>query len=158
MTGGGATPLNDPGGSTLAEKLNLLFETVHPAGREPYTSREVADAIRDRGGSISDVYIWQLRTGRRTNPTKEHLEALADFFDVDPAYFFDRRRSGEIERDLHALHAMRNLKVRAVATRLSTLPEEQLDAVGEILDRVVQALQAQRPGADTNPDGRRSEP
>ncbi|WBB99711.1 MULTISPECIES: helix-turn-helix domain-containing protein [unclassified Solwaraspora] len=152
---GGTTP---PGGSgsSLADKLNLLFETVRPARRDPYTSREVADAIRDRGGSISDVYIWQLRTGRRTNPTKEHLEALADFFDVDPAYFFDRRRSGEIERDLHALQAMRNLKVRAVATRLSTLPEAQLDAVGEILDRVVQALQTRHaeggPGAEGRQD------
>ncbi|MFY1631758.1 XRE family transcriptional regulator [Solwaraspora sp. WMMB335] len=142
---GGTTPPAGPG-STLADKLNLLFGTVRPAGRDAYTSREVADAIRDRGGSISDVYIWQLRTGRRTNPTKEHLEALADFFDVDPAFFFDRRRSGEIERDLHALRAMRNLKVRAVATRLSALPEEQLDAVGDILDRVVQALQAQASG------------
>jgi transcriptional regulator with XRE-family HTH domain len=138
MTGDG------PGGSTLADKLDLLFRTVHPADREPYTNREVSDAIRDGGRSISDVYLWQLRTGRRTNPTREHLQALADFFDVDPAYFFDRRRAEEIERDLLALHAMQNLKVRAVATRLSTLPEDQLDAVGEILDRVVQALQAQK--------------
>ncbi|MEV4760534.1 helix-turn-helix domain-containing protein [Micromonospora sp. NPDC049559] len=148
MTGDG------PGGSTLADKLNLLFQTVHPAEREPYTNREVSDAIRDQGRSISDVYIWQLRTGRRTNPTKEHLEALADFFDVDPAYFFDRRRAEEIERDLLALHAMRNLKVRAVATRLSTLPEEQLDAVGEILDRVVRALQIQRGETGGEPGGR----
>jgi transcriptional regulator with XRE-family HTH domain len=152
MTGDG------PGGSTLADKLNLLFQTVHPAGREPYTSREVSDAIRERGGSISDVYIWQLRTGRRTNPTREHLQALADFFDVDPAYFFDRRRAEEIERDLLALHAMANLKVRAVATRLSTLPEDQLDAVGEILDRVVQALQAQRGETRPDTDGRRTRP
>ena len=134
----------NPGGSTLAGKLNLLFETVQPAGRGPYTAREVADGIRSHGGSISDVYIWQLRTGRRTNPTREHLQSLADFFDVDPAYFFDRRRAEEIERDPHALCAMRNLKVRAVATRLGTLPEDQLDAVGEILDRVIEALQAQR--------------
>ncbi|MFY1700012.1 helix-turn-helix transcriptional regulator [Solwaraspora sp. WMMD791] len=153
MTGGGPTPPAGSG-STLADKLNLLFDTVRPAGRDPYTSREVADAIRERGGSISDVYIWQLRTGRRTNPTKEHLEALADFFDVDPAFFFDRRRSGEIERDLHALQAMRNLKVRAVATRLSALPEEQLDAVGDILDRVMQALQAPRTDDGTATDGR----
>ncbi|MDG4766032.1 helix-turn-helix domain-containing protein [Solwaraspora sp. WMMD406] len=158
MTGGGVAPPAGSDRSTLADKLNLLFETVHPAGRDPYTSREVADAIRGRGGSISDVYIWQLRTGRRTNPTKEHLEALADFFDVDPAYFFDRRRSGEIERDLHALHAMRNLKVRAVATRLSALPDEQLDAVGDILDRVMQALQTQRGGTAGPPTDERPTP
>jgi transcriptional regulator with XRE-family HTH domain len=129
-------------GLSLAEKLDLLFRTVHPADREPYTAREVADAVRERGGTISDVYIWQLRTGRRTNPTREHLQVLADFFDVDPAYFFDRRRGEEIQRDLLALHAMRNLKVRAVAARLSTLPDAQIDAVGEILDRVVEALRA----------------
>ena len=150
MTGDG------PGGSTLADRLDLLFRTVHPAHREPYSNREVADAIRDRGGSISDVYIWQLRTGRRTNPTREHLQALADFFDVEPAYFFDRRRAVEIERDLLALHAMRNLKVRAVATRLSTLPEDQLDAVGEILDRVVRAIQAQSGEAKPGSGDRRA--
>ncbi|GAB3812263.1 XRE family transcriptional regulator [Micromonospora zhanjiangensis] len=139
---------SDSGGFTLADKLNLLFRTVHPADRDPYSAREVADAIRARGGAISDVYIWQLRTGRRTNPTKEHLQSLADFFDVDPAYFFDRRRAEEIQRDLLALQAMRNLKVRAVAARLSALPEDQLDAVGEILDRVVQALQLPKGGVD----------
>lgn len=149
MTGDGS------GGVTLADKLNLLFQTVHPGDRQSYTAREVADAIRARGGSISDVYIWQLRTGRRTNPTKEHLQSLADFFDVDPAYFFDRRRAEEIQRDLLALHAMRNLKVRAVAARLSALPEDQLDAVGEILDRVVRAMQLPKGGADqTAADGR----
>ncbi|MFV2012376.1 MULTISPECIES: helix-turn-helix domain-containing protein [unclassified Micromonospora] len=154
MTGGTTPPAGS--GSSLADKLNLLFETVRPARRAPYTSREVADAIRDRGGSISDVYIWQLRTGRRTNPTKEHLEALADFFDVDPAYFFDRRRSSEIERDLHSLQAMRNLKVRAVATRLSALPEAQLDAVGDILDRVVQALENRHAEGGHGADGQQN--
>src|SRR3954466_15817155 len=105
--------------ASLADRLDLLFRTVPPADRGPYSNKEVAAAIRERGGSISDVYIWQLRTGRRTNPTKDHLEALAEFFDVDPAYFFDRRQSEEIRRDLLALRAMRNLKVRKVAARLS---------------------------------------
>jgi transcriptional regulator with XRE-family HTH domain len=141
-------------GSSLADKLNLLFETVHQAGRAPHGNREVAAAIRERGGSISDVYIWQLRTGRRTNPTKDHLEALAEFFDVDPAYFFDRRQSEEIRRDLLALKAMRNLKVRKVAARLSELPDHKLDAVGEILDRVFHALDV--PDGDATLDGHRS--
>ena len=109
----------------------------------------VAAAIRERGGSISDVYIWQLRTGRRDNPTKEHLEWLADFFDVDPAYFFDRRQAEEIRRDLLTMEAMKNLKVRRMAARLGELNDQNLDAVSEIIDRVVLALQsttqAQRP-------------
>lgn len=135
--------------TSLAEKLDLLFRTVHPADRGPYSNKEVAAAIRARGGSISDVYIWQLRTGRRDNPTKEHLEWLADFFDVDPAYFFDRRQAEEIQRDLLTMEAMKNLKVRRMAARLGELNDQNLDAVSEIIDRVVLALQsttqAQRP-------------
>lgn len=127
--------------ASLAEKLELLFRTVHPADRGPYTNKEVAAAIRQRGGSISDVYIWQLRTGRRDNPTKEHLEWLADFFDVDPAYFFDRRQAEEIRRDLLTMEAMKNLKVRRVAARLGELNEQNLEVVSEIIERVVEALQ-----------------
>src|SRR5690606_31168788 len=133
---------NEEKPASLAEKLDLLFRTVHPAGRGPYTNKEVAAAIRQRGGSISDVYIWQLRTGRRDNPTKEHLEWVADFFDVDPAYFFDRRQSEEIRRDLLTMEAMKNLKVRRVAARLGELNEDNLDVVSEIIERVVQALQS----------------
>jgi hypothetical protein len=35
------------------------------------------------------TYLRQLRKGLRDNPTKRHLEALADFFGVAPIYFFD---------------------------------------------------------------------
>jgi transcriptional regulator with XRE-family HTH domain len=140
--------------ASLADRLDLLFRTVHPSDRGPYSNKEVAAAIRERGGSISDVYIWQLRTGRRDNPTKDHLEWLAAFFDVDPAYFFDRREAEEIRRDLLAIEAMKNLKVRRVAARLGELADHNLDAVSEIIDRVVLALQAGNPtpvtGAETN--------
>jgi len=138
-----------PADTSLAERLNLLFANVHPADRGPWTNREVAAAIRQRGGSISDVYLWQLRTGRRTNPTRQCMQELADVFDIDPAYFFDARQSGEILRDLHTLRAMRRLGVRAVAARLGELADRDPDAMSEILDRVTRALDARaHPGAD----------
>ena len=34
---------------------------------------------------ISSTYVWQLRTGRRDNPTQKHLSALGAFFGVSPA-------------------------------------------------------------------------
>jgi len=77
---------------TLAEKIDRLFQTVHPADGE-YTHEEVASAIREAGGpTISGSYLWQLRKGVRDNPTMRHLEALSEFFGVPPAYFFDERR------------------------------------------------------------------
>ncbi len=42
------------------------------------------------GRGISSTYVWQLRTGRRDNPTQKHLSALAAFFGVSPMYFFQQ--------------------------------------------------------------------
>ena len=74
----------------LMDRLNRLFDTVHPPDRGPYSNAEVAELMEKRGlGKLSGQYLWLLRTGQRDNPTKRHLEALAGFFGVDPAYWFD---------------------------------------------------------------------
>jgi len=48
----------------LASRLDLLFRTVHPAGRGPYTPAEAAAAINASEGAetISATYLWQLKT------------------------------------------------------------------------------------------------
>ncbi len=71
-------------GPRLAEKINLLFAAVHPAGRDPYRDQEVAVAINDRGGHISEADIGQLRTTGHPADAA-HLEAIAAYFDVDSA-------------------------------------------------------------------------
>ena len=55
----------------IAKRLNHLLETVHPAGRGPYSLREVADAINEAAGTrlMSAAYLSQLRTGQRTEPS-----------------------------------------------------------------------------------------
>src|SRR5262245_58009687 len=74
-------PHQVPRGQTLADKVERLFRTIYPRGRGPYSLEEVAEAIRRQGGpTISATYIWQLRRGLKDNPTKKHLEALAEFF------------------------------------------------------------------------------
>jgi len=75
--------------SVLAERLDLLFETVHPAGRGPYTLREAADAINAEAGEtiISAAYLSQLRNGKREEPSHSRLAAIARFFGVDVEYF-----------------------------------------------------------------------
>jgi transcriptional regulator with XRE-family HTH domain len=109
-------------GRTLAEKLERLFRTARPEGRdgqegrEEYSLEEAAQAIRRRGGpTISASYLWLLRTGRKTNPTKRHLEALAAFFGVPPAYFFDDPLSARVDVDLDLLGALRTESVRRIA-------------------------------------------
>jgi transcriptional regulator with XRE-family HTH domain len=121
----------------LAAKVDHLFRTVRPRGGGEYTFEEVAEAIRAKGGpTISATYLWQLRKGRRDNPTKRHLEALAGFFGVPPAYFFDDAEAERIDAELALLNALRDAPVRQIALRASGLSTKSLETIVEMVDRV----------------------
>jgi transcriptional regulator with XRE-family HTH domain len=123
---------------SLADKVDHLFKTVHPASGE-YTYEQVANAIRGQGGpTISATYIWPLRKGERDNPTKHHLEALARFFGVPPYYFFDDDASKQIDAELELLASLRDASVRHVALRASGLSAESLGAIVDMIERVRQ--------------------
>ena len=122
---------------TLSEKLGHLFESIHPADRGPYSNEEVAAAIRDQGGpTISATYIWLLRKGQRDNPTLKHVEALAGFFGVPPAYFFDDETTAKVDAELELLNVMKDLGVQKVAMRVAGLSPRSLDSIAEMIDRV----------------------
>lgn len=127
-----------PSHRTLAEKVDHLFKTVR-SDKGEYTHEEVASALRAAGGpTISATYVWQLRKGIRDNPTKHHLEALANFFGVAPSYFFDEDAAAQIEAELELLMAMRDASVRAVATRAVGLSEGSLEAIRTIIEQARQ--------------------
>ena len=119
--------------STLAERIDCLFRThPGPRGRE-YSYREVAAAISRGDGrlgeTISAAYIWGLRTGAKDNPTMRHLQALARFFQVSPAYFFDQELTEFPETEVRLLAASRGETLRRLAVTLLGLSEESLNAV-----------------------------
>lgn len=133
-SGAGETP-------TLAERLDRLFRTVRPrdrGGRE-YTLAEVAAAISARAtsedGKISETYIRYLRRGQRTNPTKRHLEALAEFFGVPASYFLDDDAARTIHSQLALLAAMRDERVQVVALRAAGLSDRSLGAITEMINQ-----------------------
>lgn len=123
--------------TSLAAKIDKLFQVVRKANREQYSHDEVAKACREATGeSFSTTYLWQLRTGRRDNPTKRHLEALAQFFQVSPAYFFDDEQSARIAEELELLGALRDAGVRNVALRAVTLSPAGLDTINDMIDAI----------------------
>jgi transcriptional regulator with XRE-family HTH domain len=124
---------------TLADKLDRLFKTVRPRDGGEFTFEEVAEGIRRRGGpTVSATYVWQLRKGLRDNPTKKHLEALADFFGVAPSYFFDDGAADRIDRELQLLAALRDAGVRRLALRARGLSPESLTTIAGMIERVRQ--------------------
>lgn len=132
----------------LAEKLEYLFRTVREPGRREYGNEEVAAAItRDQDVTISASYIWYLRTGQRDNPTFKHLNALARFFGVPPAYFFDDDTGARVEAELAVLTAMKDAGVRDIALRAAGLSPRSLDAINDVISRV-RELEGLRPYQD----------
>jgi len=127
------------GGGTFADRLNHLFAVVTKADGRAYSNEEVAAAIlRDQGVTISASYLWYLRTGQRDNPTVRHLNALASFFGVPPAYFVDDTARKRGEAELAVAAAMRDAGVRTVALRANGLSAASLETIREVIDRVRQ--------------------
>ncbi|MGK4593788.1 XRE family transcriptional regulator [Amycolatopsis sp. w19] len=127
----------EPRATTLTDRIDRLFQVVRRAGGEQHSHEEVARACRESTGeSFSAAYLWQLRTGRRDNPTKRHLEALAAFFQVPPAYFFDDEQGRALAEEVELLGALRNSAVRDLALRAVTLSEEGLGTVTDIVEAI----------------------
>lgn len=142
----------------LAQRLNRLFETVHPRGRGPFSNEEVARAVRDQGGDISKQYIAYLRKGERGNPRIHHLDALAKFFGVPVSYFFDDGSAALTEKRLEELAAWRDAGltrqdlqsleragVTGVAMRAVGLSPKGLEFAKAVLDQL-REMEGLRPG------------
>ena len=134
----------------LAQRLNRLFATVHPAGRGPYTLREAADAINSEAGEtiISASYLSQLRAGQRREPSHSRLAAIARFFGVDVDYFSPQVSAEDAARQAEVLTAMRDAGVRTIALRAHGLSEPSLAAVLAVIEN------ARRLENLPEPDGR----
>jgi len=143
---------------SLAEKIDHLFRTVHPRDRGEFSHDEVAAAIQRNGVSVSGSYLWLLRTGRRDNPTKRHIEALAKFFGVPPSYFFDDEEAARIDAELDFLMALRDVQVRQIALRARGLSPELQSTIQTLIEQVIETQQQRtqpgskdEPGAGDNP-------
>src|SRR5512133_194886 len=143
---------------TLADKLNHLFRTVRPRGGKEYSNNEVATAI-----GVSGTYIGQLKSGVRTNPTKSTIEGIAEFFGVDPAYFFDDSVADQIDANLELLVRLRDAGVTRAAARLVGLSPDMRELADTFLAQLetVQGLQTkatQQPGEEDVPPAGAAEP
>lgn len=134
----------------LTQRMDYLFETVHPKGRKPYSHQEVADGILETVGPdpdgsapISPSYIWQLRTGVKENPTRRHIALLAAFFDVSPLYFFEGEYDVGVDQ-IELDRILRDPKVLALTRAAAGLSDTSLDAATAL----VQSLHAIEGGSD----------
>lgn len=169
MTGGdGVARGTLGGGRTIAEKLDHLIRTVHPAGRGPLSYMEIAESIKERAGSegstVSHATIQKIRKGEITDPKVSTLTVIAQFFGVPVTYFIDdsvadrvdakiakvkkRVELSKVEKEL--VDALGDGDVRDVAVRMNGLSVASLQAIRGVID------QARRlEGLPDSPSGQR---
>jgi transcriptional regulator with XRE-family HTH domain len=129
-------------GSDLAVKLNKLFEVMRKPSLPQLSNVAAAEAItKQTGVSISSAYLWQLRNGMKTNPTVQHLRAIADFFGVPPSYLIDRDTDQKIDAQLNLLQALRDSGVRDLAMRAHGLTPQALNSLAAMVDHARQLEQ-----------------
>ncbi len=72
--------------NNFALRLNRLFKEKRKPDGKPYSQTEVLDGLQ---GVLTRVYLWRLRKGLAMNPSLQVIAGLADFFAVNPGYFFE---------------------------------------------------------------------
>lgn len=130
--------------STIAARLEHLFKVVHPADRGPYSNAEVAERINADAGEqvLSATYLWQLKTGKRTDPTRSRLTAIAKFFGVSPMYFYEDEAAERTNEQLKVLSALRDEGVRQLVLRADGLSPRGLAGIAQMIEaaRTVEGL------------------
>lgn len=136
----------------LAGKLNHLFANATTRGGQEFSNEHVAAAIVATGVTISQSYIWQLRKGKKDNPTFKHLQALAAFFGVPVSYFFDDEVTDRVDQQLEELKAeqdklneiMGSSDAQLMALRAGELSPAGRRQVMDLLDVVHRLEQAEK--------------
>lgn len=142
---------------TLAQRLDLLFSATHPAGRPEVSYAEVAEALTATGGpTVTPTYLYMLRTGRRSNPRTDLIQALARYFKVPAGYFLDDEVAESYGEQLRLLQAVRDSGTAGLALRAQGLSAESRAALTAIVDRLRAAdglpeTESETPPGDSHP-------
>lgn len=122
--------------NVIAARLDHLFQTVHPAGRGPYSLREVAEAINAEAGEnlISAAYLSLLRGGQRSVPSAARLAAIARFFGVSVDYFMSDSVAERTDRQLAVAAALRDSELLGITLRANGLSERSLKAIRQMIE------------------------
>jgi len=113
----------------VAQRLDLLFRMASEKAGRKVGAGAVADGINAAAGEkvIEQSYIWQVRTGRKDNPSYKVLAQLADYFGVHPAFFFPDDGENAIGPDLQV--ALRDERIRNLALLAAGLSDPSIEAV-----------------------------
>jgi hypothetical protein len=123
----------------LADKINLLLDTLHTDAGDPYDFTTIQQGLKDRGVAISRTKWHYLKTADpRVRPDDKLLQALGEVFGVDPRYLVqeDGPLPQQVEQELATVRALRRAEVRNFAARaLGQIDPEGLQAILDVIEK-----------------------
>lgn len=120
----------------VAQRLDLLFAMAKEKAGRKLAAAAVADGINAAAGEkvIDQTYIWQLRTGRKDNPSYNVLVQLAQYFGVSPMFFFPDDPGLAVDANLQA--ALSDERVRDLTLLATGLSDPSIDAITLMAKRI----------------------
>jgi len=121
----------------LARKINLLLDVVVAEGNTPYTYKQIATGLKDRGVALSRARWAYMITGDGPLVTDAALlTAIAEFFRIPPEYLLGS--DGDVPERVDAqLAFVKSLRVKRVvsfaARMLGDVSPETLRSITELL-------------------------
>lgn len=92
--------------ASFGPRLDHLVRTVPGPDGRSWSNVKLSRALAGLGLTVSAGYISQLRTGAKTNPAAQIVEAIAKALAIPVTYFFDDDVSS-VDRQLQQLAALR---------------------------------------------------
>ncbi|MEU8898881.1 XRE family transcriptional regulator [Nocardia sp. NPDC048505] len=135
------------GGAAFSDRLEYLFRTMpNPDGRR-YTADEISRRATELGHPISAVYVAQLRSGLKQNPSLKHASGLAAAFGVDIRFFTDDDAWQRGRQEIEYLRLSTAPGLEAIAFRALDLSQQSLASLIDYLRflRVQEGLPADPP-------------
>lgn len=131
--GGGV--VQNVGVISFAEKLDALVASLVDAdGSAVSGNRFVAMFNEVSPVRLSTGYFSELRTGVVTNPRMDLVEALAEFFQISPSYFFPSADDDLNVERVRLLGSMRRANVTRLAARTDGLSADALHRIIGVIE------------------------
>jgi transcriptional regulator with XRE-family HTH domain len=134
--GGTYTVQNSDQDGSLADRLNRLFDRIPSSTRQLYTNAAAAAELTASGTPITAMYMGELRSGKKDNPSFKLLAGIARMFGVKLDYFTDDSYAAEIDRQINQLILARDNRIEGMMTRVTDLSDEGIENLDGIIRQI----------------------
>jgi len=135
----------------LARKLNLLLDVVVAEGNTPYTYKQIAAGLQEKGLSLSRARWAYMLTGDGALVTDvDLLTGIGEFFRIPPEYLLgsDDDLPERVDSQLAFVKSLRAKRVVSFAARiLGDVSPETLRSITELLAEDMSEGDDASPGA-----------